>query len=126
MVDYTLDTQVDIRGVNTRRMEDGERQAMHRRLLQGFASTPSLEMAQHVHIRTELTTKLTSAAHGVIVPASLACSGGQSRMPPMEIAKRLVKHEPLKDGWEKHYVQLAPKSDPVGWRPTCSSAAAAG
>eukprot|EP00873_Tetraselmis_striata_P011947 jgi/Tetstr1/432211/TSEL_021667.t1 len=80
-------------GVNTVRMEDREREARQRRLRRGF-TTPSMEMAQQMHSRTELTAKLNTAAQSVTVPVSLANGGGQPRMPLMEIAKRLVKHEP--------------------------------
>eukprot|EP00873_Tetraselmis_striata_P021912 jgi/Tetstr1/442176/TSEL_030327.t1 len=45
----------------------------------------------------ELTTKLISAVRSIAVPVSLANSGGQPRMPLMEIAKRLVKHDPVED-----------------------------
>eukprot|EP00873_Tetraselmis_striata_P009367 jgi/Tetstr1/429631/TSEL_019529.t1 len=93
-------------------MEDGEREARQRRLPRGF-TTPSMEMAQQMHCRTELTAKLTSAARSVTVPVSLANGGGQPHMPLMEIAKRLVKHEPVEDGWEKHDVMRAVESKRV-------------
>eukprot|EP00873_Tetraselmis_striata_P040710 jgi/Tetstr1/460974/TSEL_006126.t1 len=54
-------TEAQRHGVNTVRMEDGEREARQRRLPRGFTS-PSMEMAQQMHSRTELTAKLTSAA----------------------------------------------------------------
>eukprot|EP00873_Tetraselmis_striata_P033551 jgi/Tetstr1/453815/TSEL_040766.t1 len=38
---------------------------------------------------------------------------GKPRMPLMEIAKRLVKHEPVEDGWEKHVVMRALESKRV-------------
>eukprot|EP00873_Tetraselmis_striata_P010126 jgi/Tetstr1/430390/TSEL_020200.t1 len=88
------------------------RRARQRRLPRGF-TTPSMEMAQQMHSRTELTAKLTSAAQSVTVPVSLANGGGQPRMPLMEIAKRLVKHEPVEDGWEKHAVMRALESKRV-------------
>eukprot|EP00873_Tetraselmis_striata_P029135 jgi/Tetstr1/449399/TSEL_036494.t1 len=99
-------TEAQRHGVNTVRMEDGEREARQRRLPRGF-TTPSMEMAQQMHSRTELTAKLTSAAQSVTVPVSLANGGGQPRMSLMEIAKRLVKHEPVENGWEKHAVMRA-------------------
>eukprot|EP00873_Tetraselmis_striata_P009465 jgi/Tetstr1/429729/TSEL_019622.t1 len=105
-------TEAQRHGVNTVRMEDGEREARQRRLPRGL-TTPSMEMAQQMHSRTELTAKLTSAAQSVTVPVSLANGGGQPRMPPMEIAKRLVKHEPVEDGWEKHAVMRALESKRV-------------
>eukprot|EP00873_Tetraselmis_striata_P028786 jgi/Tetstr1/449050/TSEL_036265.t1 len=105
-------TEAQRHGVNTVRMEDGEREARQRRLPRGF-TTPSMEMAQQMHSRTELTAKLTSAAQSVTVPVSLANGGGQPRMPLMEIAKRLVKHEPVEDVWEKHAVMRALESKRV-------------
>eukprot|EP00873_Tetraselmis_striata_P029046 jgi/Tetstr1/449310/TSEL_003825.t1 len=105
-------TEAQRHGVNTVRMEDGEREARQRRLPRGF-TTPSMEMAQQMHSRTELTAKLTSAAQSVTVHVSLANGGGQPRMPLMEIAKRLVKHEPVEDGWEKHDVMRALESKRV-------------
>eukprot|EP00873_Tetraselmis_striata_P033524 jgi/Tetstr1/453788/TSEL_040740.t1 len=105
-------TEAQLHGVNTVRMEDGEREARQRRLPRGF-TTPSVEMAQQMHSRTELTAKLTRAAQSVTVPVSLANGGGQPRMPLMEIAKRLVKHEPVEDGWEKHDVMRALESKRV-------------
>eukprot|EP00873_Tetraselmis_striata_P020810 jgi/Tetstr1/441074/TSEL_029342.t1 len=62
-------------------------------------------LAAASHLRPQ--RKSTEAQrHGVntsvTVPVSLANGGGQPRMPLMEIAKRLVKHEPVEDGWEKH------------------------
>eukprot|EP00873_Tetraselmis_striata_P028220 jgi/Tetstr1/448484/TSEL_035752.t1 len=92
-------TEAQRHGVNTVRMEDGECEARQRRLPRGF-TTPSMEMAQQMHSRTELTAKLTSAAQSVTAPL-------------MEIAKRLVKHEPVEDGWEKHAVMRALESKRV-------------
>eukprot|EP00873_Tetraselmis_striata_P019273 jgi/Tetstr1/439537/TSEL_027966.t1 len=63
--------------------------------------------------RTKLTAKLTSAAQSVAVPVSLANGGGQPRMPLIKIAKRMVKHEPVEDGWEKHAVMRALESKRV-------------
>eukprot|EP00873_Tetraselmis_striata_P016706 jgi/Tetstr1/436970/TSEL_025742.t1 len=99
-------------GVNTVRMEDGEREARQRRLPRGF-TTSSMEMAQQMQSRTELTARLTSATPSVTELVSLANGGGQPRMPLMEIAKRLVKHEPVEDSWQKHAVMRALESKRV-------------
>lgn len=41
------------------------------------------------------------------MPVSLANGGEQPLVLLMEIAKRLVKHEPVEAGWEKHAVMRA-------------------
>eukprot|EP00873_Tetraselmis_striata_P036669 jgi/Tetstr1/456933/TSEL_043603.t1 len=91
-------------------MEDAGREAMQRRLPRGF-TTPSMEMAQRMHNCTELTAKLTNATQSIAVPVILTNGDGQPRMPLMKVAKRLVKHKHVVDGWEKHAVMRALESN---------------
>eukprot|EP00873_Tetraselmis_striata_P019873 jgi/Tetstr1/440137/TSEL_028494.t1 len=60
-----------------------------------------------MHSRAELAAKLTGTAQSTTVPVSLANGGEQPLVLLMEIAKRLVKHEPVEAGWEKHAVMRA-------------------